>query len=66
MALVVPRQCSRRSELYFYKTESDRNSVVSKVSRRMDRTRLEHKISKFTFGEAVDIRFGGGDYFESL
>ena len=54
MAL-VRRHCTEGSELYYYNTECDRNSVVSQASFRMDVTRLELEISKFTHGEAGGI-----------
>ena len=43
------------SELYYYNSEGDRNSVVSPASCRMDVTRLEREMSKFTHGEAGGI-----------
>ena len=62
--------------LYCYNTEGNGNSVVSLVSCRTDATRLEHEMSKFTHGEAGDIRRlqhrcqrtvdALGDYFEGL
>ena len=44
------------SELYCYNTEGDRNSVVSQALCRMDVTRIEREMSKFTHGEADGIR----------
>ena len=43
------------SELYCYNIESDRNSVVSQASCRIDVTRLEN-ILKFTHGEVDGIQ----------
>ena len=44
------------SELYYYNTEGDRNSVVSQASCRTDDIRLEHELLQFTHGEAGGIR----------
>ena len=41
------------SELYCYNAEGDINSVVNQASYRKDAIRLEHKMSKFTHGEAA-------------
>ena len=44
------------SEWFCYNTEGNRNSVVCQPSCRMDVTRLEHEMSKFTHGETDSIR----------
>jgi hypothetical protein len=76
MALIVVDTAVEGSELYCYNTEGDRNSAASQALCRMDVTRLEHGMSKFTHGKAGGIRRfphrwqrsekALGDYFEDL